>query len=109
MKISYNDNGIWTIDRDTGTVDLTSNEVSLLVNQFMKHGLRESIEYACRELDGDTIDLNKLPEGLDFEDFVTEVFLALEDEVDYGNYPNDDDINEKIQDTAYYYDMECDD
>lgn len=105
MTITHTD-GIWTLDRDTGTVDLTANEVSLLVNQFLKHGLRQSITYLCQEMDEDYIDLRKLPEGLDFEDFVTEVFLELEDDVDYGDYPNEDYIREKIQDTADYYDME---
>ena len=106
MKIIRNGNGIWTLERENGTVNLTSNEVSLLVNQFMKHGLRESIIYLCHELDGDTIDLNKAPNG--FDDFVEEVYCDLEDDVDYGDYPSEEYIKEKIQDTANYYDMEYD-
>lgn len=106
MKITRNDNGIWTLERENGTVDLTANEVSLLVNQFMKHGLRESITYLCHELDGDTIDLRKAPDGVD--DFIEEVFCDLEDDVDYGDYPSEEYIREKIQDTANYYDMEYD-
>lgn len=107
MKITFNkEANTYTIDRGTGTVDLTVNEVSLLVNQFMKNGLRDSIEYLCREMDGDTIDLNKAPYG--FSDFVAEVYCDLENEVDYGNYPSDDDIKDNIQDTASFYEMTID-
>lgn len=103
MKITEN-NGIWTIESATRIVDLTANEVSLLVNQFMKHGLRESIEYRLREADGDTIDLEKYPYS--FEELVDEIYVDLEDEVDYGNFPNDDDIDDKIEEVASFYEME---
>ena len=106
MKLTRNENGTYTLERDTGSVDLTANEVSFIVNQSNKIGLRDSIEYLCREMDGDTIDLSKAPYG--FGDFVEEIFTDLEDEVDYGNMPDDDDIRDKIQDTADYYDMTCD-
>ena len=105
MKITEN-NGIWTIESTTRSIDLTANEVSLLVNQFMKHGLRDSIIYRLHEADGDTIDLEKYP--YTFEELVDEIFTDLEDEVDYGNYPDDDDIDEKIADTASFYEMELD-
>ena len=108
MKITLNkEANVYTIERENGTVDLTTNEVSLLVNQFMKHGLRESIEYLCREMDGDTIDLDKAPYG--FNEFVEEIYCDLEDEIDYGNYYSDDDIKDKIQDTADFYEMTIDD
>ena len=93
----------YTIDRGTGTVTLTINEVSLLVNQFMKNGLRESIESLAHDMDGDTIDLSLYPYTL--EEFFDEIFVDMEDEIDYGNYPHDEDIKDKIQDTADYYDM----
>lgn len=108
MKITRNENGIWTIDRDTGTVDLTTNEVCLLTNQFLKYSLRQSIESMCHELDGDYIDLRKLPDDLTFDEFVEEVYCDLEDDVDYGDYPSEEYIKEKIKDTANYYDMEYD-
>ena len=107
-NIIRNSNGTWTIDSETRTVDLTTNEVCLLTNQFLKYSLRQSIECLCHELDGDYIDLRKLPDGLDFDDFVTEVYLCLEDDVDYGDYPSEEYIKEKIQDTANDYDMEYD-
>ena len=105
MKITENE-GIWTIKTETRSVDLTANEVSMLVNQFMKHGLRESIEYRLREADGDTIDLGKYPYS--FEELVDEIYVDLEDEVDYGNYPDDEDIDGKIEEVASFYEMELD-
>lgn len=104
MKITRNDNGTWTIESATRTIDLTTNEVCLLTNQFMKHSLRESIEYRLREADGDTIDLEKYPYS--FEELVDEIYVDLEDEVDYGNFPNDDDIDDKIEEVASFYEME---
>lgn len=95
---------VYTLKRDDGTtIDLTPNEVSFIENQSMKFGLRDSIEYWLRDADGDTIDLSKAPDG--FESLVDEIFTDLEDEVDYGNLPDDDDIQEKIVDVCGYYDM----
>lgn len=106
MKLTRNENGTYTLERDNGTIDLTANEVSFIVNQSNKIGLRDSIEYLCKEMDGDTIDLTKAPYGV--EDFMEEIYVDLEDEIDYGNYQDDDDIREKIQDTADYYEMTID-
>ena len=93
----------YTIDRGTGTVTLTINEVSLLVNQFMKNGLRESIESLAHEMDGDTINLAMYPYTL--EEFFDEIYVDMENKIDSGNYPDDEAIKDKIQYTADYYDM----
>lgn len=106
MKLTRNENGTYTFERENGTIDLTANEVSFLVNRSNLLGLRDSIEYWCREMDGDEIDLSKAPNG--FDDFVEEIYVDLEDEVEYGNYQDDNDIQEKIRDTADYYDMTID-
>ena len=87
-----------------GEIALTANEMSFLFNQFAKIGLRDSIGYKVDELNGDQIDLEQYPDG-DREAFIDEIFTDLEDEVDYGNMPDDDDIEEKILDTADYYGM----
>lgn len=90
---------------DTGsTIILSANQMSFLFNQFAKIGLRDSIGYKLDELNGDMIDIEKYPDG-DREDFIDEVFTDLEDEVDYGNMPDDDTIEEKILDVAGYYSM----
>lgn len=104
MKFTFNtDRSVFTLERENGTIDLTPNEVSFIVNQSNKLGLRDSIEYMLRDMDGDSIDLGKAPDG--FESLVDEIFVDLEDEVDYGNMPDDDDIREKITDVCDYYDM----
>ena len=103
MNISYA-NGSYTLSREDGTsFTLTANEVSLLSNQMQKHGLRERIEDQLREADGDTISLEKYPYS--FEELVDEIYLDLEDEIDYGNSVSEEDIDDKIIDTADFYEM----
>lgn len=106
MKLTRtNDKQYFEFEREGfGTLILTANEMSFLFNQFAKIGLRDSIGYMVDKLNGDQIDIERYPDG-DREDFIDEVFTDLEDEVDYGNMPDDDDIEEKIIDTASYYDM----
>ena len=106
MKLIRNENGTYTLERENGTIDLTANEVSFIVNQSNKLGLRDSIEYLVKEMDGDTIDMTRYP--YTYDEFIDEIFTDLEDEIDYGNMPDDDDIREKIHDTANYYEMELD-
>ena len=106
MKLIRNDNGTFTFERENGTIDLTATELSLIVNQFNKYGLRDSIEYLVKEMDGDTIDMARYP--YTYDEFIDEIFTDLEDEIDYGNMPDDDDIREKIHDTANFYEMELD-
>lgn len=104
MNITITDNGIYQISRDNGdSFELTANEVSLLCNQMNKHDLRFRIEDSLREMDGDTISLEKYP--YTFEELIDEIYVDLEDEVDYGNSVSDDDIEEKILDTADFYEM----
>jgi len=103
MKLTV-ENCSFIFERDNGTtLALTPNEVSFIVNQSNKIGLRDSIEYWLREMDEDSIDLNKCPYG--FNSLVDEIFTDLEDEVDFGNMPDDDDIQDKIIDVCSYYDM----
>lgn len=106
MKLTRtNDKQYFEFEREGfGTLVLTANEMSFLFNQFAKIGLRDSIGYMVDKLNGDQIDIERYPDG-DREDFIDEVFTDLVDEVDYGNMPDDDDIEEKIIDTASYYDM----
>ena len=101
--IKSEDGRTYTFDGENRTITLTANEMSLLFNQYAKLGLRDSIEYKLRELDGDTIDLAKAPNG--FDDLVEEIYVDLEDEIDYGNMPSDDDIEDKVTDVCDYYDM----
>lgn len=104
MKLTRNENNTYTLERENGTIDLTMNEVSFIINQANKIGLRDTIEDLCREMDGDTIDLARYP--YTFEEFIDEIFVDLEDEIDFGNFPSEEDIKDKIQDTANFYEME---
>ena len=61
MKLIRNENGTYTLELENGTIDLTANEVSFIVNQSNKLGLRDSIEYLVKEMDGDTIDMTRYP------------------------------------------------
>ena len=102
MELVKNEN-TFTFKSENRSIELTGTELSFLMNQFSKYNLRESIEYFVREMDGDTISIEKSPYG--FNDFVGEIYTDLEDEIDYGNFPSDEDIQDKITDTADYYDM----
>ena len=104
MKLTKSEDGrVFTLERENGTVDLTANEMSFLFNQFAKFSVRDAIEYRLREADGDTINLAKYPHS--FVELIDEIFVDLEDEIDYGNMPNDDDIDDKISDLASFYEM----
>ena len=96
----------YEIKTDTYTMTIEHNVMSLLMNRYMKDSLRDSIEYELHEADGDTINLERYPYS--FEELVDEVFVDLEDEIDYGNPPTDDDIKDKIQEVASFYEMELD-
>lgn len=94
----------YEIQTSTYSMVIPHREMSLLMNRYMKDSLRDSVEYELREADGDTIDLEKYPYS--FEELVDEIYVDLEDEVDYGNPPTDEDIKDKIQEVASYYEME---
>ena len=96
----------YEIKADTYNVTIPHNDMSLLMNIYMKDSLRNSIEYELHEADGDTINLERYPYS--FEELVDEVFVDLEDEIDYGNPPTDDDIKDKIAEVASFYEMELD-
>ena len=108
MEIKRNENN-YTIERNDGTsVELTFNEVSLLVNFFGKEGLRsqigECLDFAVEE---NGLDLDKY-EGTR-EEFIEEIFVELEDEVDCGNSVSDEWVDDRIRDTADYYGLYTDD
>ena len=104
MEIKKSGNN-YIIERNDGTsVELTCNEVSLLVNFFGKEGLRAQIS--------DRVDNAIADEGLNLdkyegtrEEFEDEIFVDLEDEIDYGNSVSEEYIDERIRDTADYYEL----
>ena len=97
----------YIITRDDGTtVNLTGYEVSMLINLVGKEGLRSQIEDRIAQADGDWIDMNRYP--FSREEFVEEIFVDLEDEIDCGNSVDDDTIDDKIADLSSYYEMDMD-
>lgn len=103
--ITRNEYG-YEIKADTYSMIIPHNDMSLLMNRFMKDSLRDSIEYELLEAHEDTIDLSKYPYS--HEELVDEIFTDLEDEIDYGNPPTDDDIKDKIAEVASFYGMGLD-
>ena len=99
----------YIIERNDGTsVELTCNEVSLLVNFVGKEGLRAQIaDRVDFAVDEDGLNLDKY-EGT-HEEFIEEIFVDFEDEVDCGNSVDDDDIDDKIRDLADFYELSNDD
>lgn len=102
MDIARN-NGTYTLKKDGQSFTITMAEASAFVNQFVKAGLRESVKSMLRDLDGDRIELARYPET--FDELVDEITTDLEDEIDNGNFPNDEDIENKISDVCSFYDM----
>jgi len=104
MEIKKNGRN-YIVERDDGTsVELQCNEVSLLVNYVGKEGLRSQI--------GERLDVLAEDDGFDIdkyegtrEEFIEEIFVDFEDEIDYGNSVDDSDIDDKIRDLASCYDL----
>jgi len=107
MKLERREDGQsyrFVLNDSGSTIVLSANQMSFLFNQFAKINLRDSIGYKVDELNGDQIDLTMYPDG-DREAFIDEIFTDLEDKIDYGEMIDDDTIEEKILDTADYYEM----
>lgn len=109
MKIEINEQNGYTIERDDGTViQLTANEVSLIVNKNLLHTLRCAIESVVDKMTGDTLNPEAFEDdefGTGAEGIVNYIYDAYSDDVETtGILPDDDDIEERIFDEigAYY-------
>ena len=92
----------YKIQKADGTsVLLTCAEAGLLVNFIGKEGLRANINERVSAAEEDWLDLSKYEGTRD--EFEQEIFDELEDEIDYGNSVSDDEIDERIYDTAAFY------
>lgn len=92
----------YKILKDDGTpVILTCSEAGLLVNFIGKEGLRANIDERVSAAEEDWLDLSKYEGTRD--EFEQEIFDELEEEIDYGNSVSDDEIDERIYDTAAFY------
>ena len=86
---------------DGTTVFLTCAEAGLLVNFIGKESLRANIDERLEIAELDWLDISKYEGTRD--EFMQEIFDDLEDEIDYGNSVSDDEIDERIYDTAAFY------
>jgi len=97
-----------TLTTDTGDIlTMSSALAGVFREQYVKRDVRDAIRYACADMDGDDISLGSFDGSED--DFVEEVFSSFEEEIEYGNYPNEDDIKNAIIDTADAYGICIDD
>ena len=95
----------YLIHKDDGTnVILTGCEAGLLLNFIRKETLRDMINDQVNSAEDDWLDLSKYEFTRD--DFIQEIFEALEDEIDYGNNVDEMCIDDKIEDLAGYYGLE---
>lgn len=106
MKITLNkENRTYSIERDDGTVvELTINEVNLLVVTFNKDSLRDAVVYVLdRMVEEGEINIDAYEDGAD--SFVDEICECFNDEVEMtGQLPDDEEIETKIGDEARWHD-----
>lgn len=97
-----------TLVTDTGEIlSMSSALAGVLREQLMKHDVRDAIRYTSEDYDGDVIALGSL--DMTPDEFYEEVFSRFEEEIEYGNYPTEDAIQEAVLDTADDYGIRIDD
>ena len=97
-----------TLVTTTGDIlSMSSAIAGALSQQIAKQDVRDAIRYTCEDYDGDAISLGSF-DGTT-EDFIEEVFYRFEDEIEYGNYPTEDDIQNAVLDIADEYGIRIDD
>lgn len=101
MKIVKRENNYLILKDDGTPVILTCAEAGLLINFIGKENLRVQIEDRTALAELDWLDISKYEGTRD--EFMQEIFDDLEEEIDYGNSVSDDEIDERICDTAAFY------
>lgn len=97
-----------TLVTDTGDIlSMSSALAGVLREQLMKRDVQDNIRYTCEDYDGDCISLGSL--DMTEEEFYDEVFSRFDEEIEYGNYPTKNDIQEAVLDTAKDYGIRIDD
>lgn len=97
-----------TLVTDTGDIlSMSSALAGVFKEQIMKRDVLDIIRYTCEDYDGEFISLGSL--DITFDEFIDEVFHTFDNEIDFGNYPSIDDIEEAVLDTADDYGIRIDD
>lgn len=95
------DRSVTLTDTAGNILSMPSSLAGILREQLAKMDVRDAIRYTVEDYDGDAISLGSF-DGTD-EEFIDEVFATFEDEIEVGNYPSEDDIQEAVLDTAESY------
>ncbi len=107
-SLTVNSDRSVTLVTDTGDIlSMSSALAGCLKEQLAKHDVRDSIRYTCEDYDVDVISLGSL--DMTPDEFYDEVFSRFEEEIEYGNYPTENDIQEAVLDTADDYGIRIDD
>ena len=104
MKIAKREHNYLIVKDDGTNVVLTCIEAGLLVTYIRKENLRDMIEDQVDSAEDDWLDLSKYEGTRD--EFVQEIFDALEDEIDYGNPVTEEQVEDQISDLASLYELE---
>ena len=106
-SVTLNSDYSVTLTTTTGDVlSMPSALAGVLREQYMKQEVRDAIRYACQDADGDTISIGSF-DGTD-DEFIDEVFSTFEEDIECGVYPDEDDIQDAILDTADSYGIRID-
>lgn len=107
-SVTLNTDRSVTLMTTTGDVlSMSSALAYTLKEQCMKQDVRDAIRYTCEDYDGDVIALGSLDMTLD--EFIGEVFSTFESDIECGVYPDEDDIQNAVLDTAGDYGILIDD
>jgi len=101
------DRSVTLVTESGDILSMSSALAGILQEQLAKQDVRDRIRYTSEDYDGDVIAIGSL--DMTPEEFYEEVFHSFEEEIEYGNYPSDDDIQEAVLDTAEDYGIRIDD
>ena len=100
------DHSVTLVDDAGNIISMSSALAGILKNQLLQMEVRDNIRYTVEDYDGDALSLGSFDGTM--EEFVEEVYSTFENEIDFGNYPDLDAIQEAVLDTAYFYGIRID-
>lgn len=101
------DRSVTLVDDHGNIISMSSALAGVLREQLAKMDVRDCIRYTVEDYDGDVIALGSFDGTA--EEFIDEVFSTFEEEIELGNYPSEDSIQEAVIDTAESYGICIDD
>lgn len=101
------DRSVTLVDDIGNIISMSSALAGVLQEQLMKRNVMDVIRYTVEDCDGDTLSLGSYDGTTD--EFVVEVFETFETEIECGNYPSKDAIEEAVLDLADFYGICIDD